>query len=117
MEFQEVLTQVREVVGGRLVYGQPYERNGTAVIPAARVRAGGGGGSGEGPDQQRGTGGGGGLDASPVGAWILEENGVRWEPAIDVVRVMRTAALLGFVGFLAVRFVFGRRAKKGDEEE
>jgi len=34
------------------VFGEPYEKNGVTVIPAARVQGGAGGGGGEGPQGQ-----------------------------------------------------------------
>ena len=38
----------------RRVYGEPYEKEGVTVIPAARVQGGAGGGTGEGPQGQGG---------------------------------------------------------------
>lgn len=39
-----ILDQVRDVVGGARVFGDPYEKNGLTLIPAFRVSGGGGGG-------------------------------------------------------------------------
>ena len=88
MEVQEVLSQVRDAVTVKRVYGEPYERNGVVVIPAARVGGGGGGGGGEGdqPDKGKGSGFGlgFGLGAAPVGAYVIRGDEVEWKPAIDV---------------------------------
>ena len=88
MEVQEVLSQVRDAVTVKRVYGDPYERNGVVVIPAARVGGGGGGGGGEGdqPDKGKGSGFGigFGLGAAPVGAYVIRGEDVEWKPAIDV---------------------------------
>jgi uncharacterized spore protein YtfJ len=89
MDIQEALSQTREAINVKRVYGEPYERNGVVVIPAATVGGAGGGGSGE--DVASGNVGGGagfGLNGRPVGAYVIEEGNVRWEPAIDVTRIV-----------------------------
>ena len=92
MEVQEVLSQVRDAVTVKRVYGEPYERNGVVVIPVARVGGGGGGGGGEGdqPDKGKGSGFGlgFGLGAAPVGAYVIRGEKVEWKPAIDVTSVI-----------------------------
>ena len=42
-------------------------------------------------------GSGFGLEARPVGAYVIEDGNVRWEPAIDVSRILAqiTLAVLG----------------------
>ena len=47
MELQELISGARDVVSVKRVYGEPYEKNGLTVIPAATVRGGGGGGMGD----------------------------------------------------------------------
>ena len=42
------------------VYGEPYEKNGVTLIPAAKMAGGGGAGGGEDPSGG-GSGGGGGF--------------------------------------------------------
>jgi uncharacterized spore protein YtfJ len=81
------------------VYGEPYERDGVVLIPAARVGGGGGGGGGEGdqPDKVKGSGFGlgFGLGAAPVGAYVIRGGKVEWKPAIDVTSlIMRLQAVL-----------------------
>ena len=57
----------------RAVFADPIERDGTTVIPVARIRWGAGGGAGSARDttagrgEGSGGGGGGGLSAEPVG--------------------------------------------------
>ena len=96
MDAAGLIQQIREAIGGRLVYAEPVERDGVAVIPAARVRAGGGGGGGwgneDGNGRGNGGGGGGGLIAVPAGAWVIQGGNVRWQPAIDPVRIAAIAA-------------------------
>jgi uncharacterized spore protein YtfJ len=48
MDVQEFLGQVGDAVTVKRVFGEPYERDGVTVIPAAVVLGGGGGGGGEG---------------------------------------------------------------------
>jgi uncharacterized spore protein YtfJ len=110
MDVQEVVAQARDAITVKRVYGEPYERNGVTVIPAANVAgaAGGGGGEGEGPEGTgSGTGTGFGLGARPVGAYVIRGDEVRWEPAIDVVRIMG----IGVLTLLAIRSIVKLFAK------
>ena len=52
MEVNDVITQARDTLTVKRVFGDPYEKNGVTVIPAARVQGGAGGGGGEGPEGQ-----------------------------------------------------------------
>lgn len=105
MSFQDTISTAQDAVTVRRVYGEPYERNGVAVIPAAEIRGGGGGGGGQDPrGGGSGSGGGFALGARPVGAYVIDGEQVRWEPAIDVTRIVLqlTFAALG-VAFLIRR--------------
>ncbi len=88
MEVKELISGARDAVSVKRVYGDPYEKNGLTVIPAATVRGGGGAGGGEKEGGESGTGGGFGLTARPTGAWIIEDGHANWKPAIDVNRVI-----------------------------
>jgi uncharacterized spore protein YtfJ len=106
MDVQETISKARDAITVKRVYGDPYERNGVTVIPAAAVGGGAGGGSGEGPEKgQTGGGGGFGLGARPVGAYVIADGNVRWEPAVDVSRIAFQAlvAILGAILLLARR--------------
>ena len=46
MEARELIEGVREALSVRQVFGEPVERDGVTVIPAATVIGGGGGGGG-----------------------------------------------------------------------
>jgi uncharacterized spore protein YtfJ len=84
-DVDELLRGARESISARRVYGEPVERDGTTVIPAASVRGGGGGGG----DNENNGGGGFGLMARPVGAYVIKPDGeVSWKPAIDVQRMV-----------------------------
>ena len=47
MSWSQLLDTVRDSMTVRRVFGDPYERDGATVIPAARVRGAGGGGGGK----------------------------------------------------------------------
>jgi uncharacterized spore protein YtfJ len=102
MDFNETIARAQDAITGRRVYGEPYERDGVVVIPAAVVNGGGGGGGGESPTSGPGGGGGFGLNARPVGAYVIEDGKVRWESAVDVNRLVWQAllAVLGVVWLL-----------------
>jgi uncharacterized spore protein YtfJ len=107
MDIQETIAAARDAITVKRVYGDPYERDGVTVIPAAAVGGGGGGGSGEGPEEgQSGGGTGFGLGARPVGAYVITEGQVRWEPAVDVSRIV-TQSLVA-VGLIALLVAWRR---------
>lgn len=105
---QDVLTVKR-------VFGEPIERDGVTIIPAASVGGGGGGGAGGGEGGgQRGSGSGGGfgVSAKPAGAFVIREGRVRWEPALDLNRTIFMGQLVAIVFFLTVRSVVKALAKQ-----
>ena len=108
MELIETISSARDALTVSRVYGEPYERDGVTVIPAATVQGGAGGGQGEG-DGQTGAGGGFALRARPVGAYVIRGEQVSWEPAIDVNRAILGGQLLGLVGLLVLRSFLRRR--------
>ena len=101
----------RDALTVKRVFGDPYEKNGVTVIPAASVRGGAGGGSGESAD---GTGGGGGfgLTARPAGAYVIRGDQVTWQPAVDVNRIVLGAQILAVAALLTVRTIAKARAKR-----
>jgi hypothetical protein len=74
MDIQEAIAKAQDAITVRRVYGEPYERDGVTLIPAAEIRgrAGGGGGSDE-SKEASGSGGGYGVNARPVGAYGSRE--------------------------------------------
>ncbi|GHH74021.1 hypothetical protein [Promicromonospora soli] len=120
---------VAESFGVRHVYGETIERDGVLVVPAARVWSSGGAGAGgpelgagpaapEGPADRAelgagaepdvpADGGGGGVGfgrmAEPAGAFVVDERGVRWVPAVNVNRIV----LGGQVAFVLAAAVVG----------
>jgi uncharacterized spore protein YtfJ len=108
MDFMETISGARDAITVRRVYGDPYERNGIAVIPAAAVQGGGGGGGGE-EDGRTGGGGGFGLRARPVGAYVIRGEEVYWESALDLNRVILGGQLLALAALLVIRSIARRR--------
>lgn len=111
MEIQELMERAYDTVTVRRVYGKPIKRDGVLVIPAAAVQGGAGlgGGTGKGAtsagEQGEGSGYGGGwaVRARPVGAFVVKDGHVTWQPAVDPSRIMAIGATVLVVGFLALR--------------
>ena len=113
MDVQHTLEQAMQTMTAKRVYGEPYERNGVAVIPAARVQGGGGGGGGEAPQGQgSGSGSGFGVNARPVGAFVITGDQVAWRPAVDVNRIILGAQLLGLAALLVARSIVRARSPR-----
>jgi uncharacterized spore protein YtfJ len=112
MDVQDVIAQARDTLTVKRVFGEPYEKDGVTVIPAARVRGGAGGGSGEDPDSRgRGSGSGFGLTARPVGAFVIRDGDLSWRPAVDVNRIILGGQVVLVVALLTVRAIVKARSK------
>jgi uncharacterized spore protein YtfJ len=108
-----MIEQARDAMTVRRVYGDPYEKNGVTVIPAARVQGGAGGGGGEGPEGQgTGTGGGFGVNARPAGAFVIHGDDVDWRPAIDVNKIIMGGQLIAAAGLLLAITVVRNRQRR-----
>lgn len=113
MDAMQTIEKARDAMTVKRVYGDPYEKNGVTVIPAARVQGGAGGGSGEGPQGQGGGSGSGfSLNAKPVGAFVIKGDEVAWRPAIDVNRVILGAQLVVLVALLVARSIVKSRSHR-----
>jgi uncharacterized spore protein YtfJ len=112
MEVQEAIAQARDTLTVKRVYGEPYEKNGVTIIPAARVQGGAGGGSGQDPQGQgTGSGAGFGVTARPVGAFVLHGDELSWRPAVDVNRIVLGGQAVLVVALLVVRAIIRSRAR------
>lgn len=112
MEVNDVITQARDTLTVKRVFGEPYEKNGVTVIPAARVQGGAGGGGGEGPEGQgKGSGSGFGLNARPAGAFLIRGDDVTWRPAVDINRIILGGQIVAIVALLTIRTIAKARAK------
>ena len=112
MDVQDVIAQARDILTVKRVFGEPYEKDGLTVIPAARVQGGAGGGSGEDPNSQgRGSGSGFGVTARPVGAFIIRDGDLNWRPAVDVNRIILGGQVVLVVALLTVRAIVKSRSR------
>lgn len=110
MNVDELLTQARDAITVKRVFGEPYEKNGLTVIPVASVRGGAGGGGGAGQDGRgEGSGGGFGVDARPAGAYVVQDGIVAWRPALDVNRVVLGGQIVVIVALLTLRSILRRK--------
>jgi uncharacterized spore protein YtfJ len=107
MTIEELFARAKNSVEARMVFAEPIEKDGITVVPAARVAVGGGGGNGSDKQGRQGEGGGLGLTARPVGAYVIANGTLRWEPAVDVNRLMTVAG-----GVLAAGLWLATRAAK-----
>ena len=108
MEPKNLISNGRDLASVRRVYGEPYEKNGVTVIPAATVTGiGGSGDSNEDRSTDSNRDRAFGLTARPSGAWIVEEGRVTWKPAVDVNRIVFGGQIIA----LAAIIVTGRILK------
>jgi uncharacterized spore protein YtfJ len=113
MTVTDIFDRARETINVRRAYGEPYEKNGVTVIPAARVSGGSGGGEGTAPEGKgEGSGGGMGVMARPVGALVIREGRVSWVPAVDVTRIVLAGQVVAIVALLTIRSVVKYRSKR-----
>jgi uncharacterized spore protein YtfJ len=125
-QLDEILADAGKTLGVRRIYGDPYEKNGVTVIPAARVMGGAGGGGGteggmtgatgattDSPAgaPATGSGVGFGMTGGPVGAFVIKGDDVRWVPAVDVNRLMLGFQVAIVIFFLVMRSISKTRAK------
>jgi uncharacterized spore protein YtfJ len=101
MNIDEMLQGARDTMTVKRVYGEPIEKDGLTLIPAAEVLGGGGGGS----DEAHNGGGGFGVSARPVGMWIIRGEDVEWEPAMDATKMALRGMLVAIVFLFVVRSV------------
>jgi len=109
MRVMDIVNEAKEAMRVSQVFGEPYEKNGITIIPAARISGGAGGGG----DQQNPQAGGAGFGVSshPVGAFVIKGSEVTWQPAIDLNRVILTGGVLGVVALLTLRAVIKAMAR------
>ncbi len=101
MNVTEMLSDARDAMTVKRVYGDPIEREGLTIVPAADVRGGGGGGS----DSENNGGGGFGLSARPVGVYIVKDGQVEWQPAVDASRLAIMGMATAIVALLVLRSI------------
>jgi uncharacterized spore protein YtfJ len=106
MSMFDLLKQASNAMAVRQVFGEPYERDGVTVIPVARVIGGGGGGADNSRDNGEhggGEGGGFGMAAAPAGVYVIQNGLVRWEPALDINRIVLGGQIVAIALLLIAR--------------
>lgn len=118
MNVEKLLKKVSQSLSVSRAFGTAYESGETMVIPVAFIAGGGGAGEGtatggspsedhvdlenedfdDDAEPTSGSGGGFGGTVMPVGAYVINDDDVRWVPAIN-------ANLLIIVGLIALRMV------------
>ena len=93
MNVAEVMGVAKDAMTVKRIYGEPYEKDGLTVIPAAVVAGGAGGGSGQDDKGQEGGGGGFGVSGRPAGAFVIKDGKVSWRPVVDPNRVVAMIGL------------------------
>ncbi|MCL3860097.1 GerW family sporulation protein [Actinotalea sp. K2] len=107
----------------RRAFGTPVQHGDVTLVPVASVAGGSGSGYGTaevGGDAARGasrgdgtgTGGGGGfgLRVHPIGVYVVQGAQVRWQPALDLGRVILGGQVVGAVAVIALSWAIrGRR--------
>ena len=110
MRVMDVINEAKSAMRASEVFGAPYEKNGITVIPAARIAGGAGGGG----DQQQPQAGGMGFGVSsrPVGAFVIKGDEVRWQPALDLNRVILMGQVVAIVALLTARAIVKASVKR-----
>jgi uncharacterized spore protein YtfJ len=120
MDVQSILSQSRDAMTVKRVFGDPIERDGVTVVPVANIAGGVGGGGGSSSEEagedgehpvSSGSGGGFGLYATPAGVYVIKGDQVRWEPALNLNRVILGGQIIAIVALLVLRSILKHRAK------
>lgn len=116
-----------DVLSVRRVFGEPYDRDGTLVIPVAMVvgSSGGAGGAGAlggatdikdtaGSASTSGSGSAAAFGAlvKPLGVYVVSERGVRWQPTIDLTRVVLGGQAVLTAAIVALSCALRRRRRR-----
>ena len=99
MDVEEMVSRSQDTATVGRVYGEAHEKDGTTVIPAARVSARGGSGAARGGEH---SGGGLRADAEPVGAFVIRDGQVEWKPVFDLSAAVRRGQLAGAIALVAL---------------
>ncbi|MGI5271273.1 spore germination protein GerW family protein [Nonomuraea sp. CA-218870] len=131
MDIMEIAEKSKDSAQVKRVFGDPVQHGDVVVIPVARIAYGGGGGMGQGEkeqgekeqgekeqgDKKRGeSGSGGGLgygvSATPAGVFVIKDGDVRWQPAVDVNRIVAGGQVVVVVLLLTLRAIMKRRRRR-----
>jgi len=116
----QTLDSARQSILGQRVFGEAYVVGDVTVIPVSVVRGGGGagGGEGQGPNdapavegsapQGSGGGAGFGINARPVGVYVVKGGEVEWQPAVNRMKAVLGGQVVAVVALLTIRKIFGK---------
>ena len=107
MNALNAISEAKDVLTVRRVYGEPYQEDGLTIIPAANITGGGGGGG----DTVGNGGAGFGVRARPAGAWVIKDGEATWRPAFDLNRTVLVGQIIAIVALLVTRSVVKSLAK------
>lgn len=110
----------------RRAFGEPVRQGDVTLIPVAKLLGGSGSGYGIGEmggqvsgggkgAESSGSGGGGafGIRVKPMGVYVVEGSTVRWQPALDLNRIILGGQIVGAFALLVLdRAVRRRRGRR-----
>ncbi|WP_280339417.1 spore germination protein GerW family protein [Nocardia neocaledoniensis] len=108
MRIDDAFRAAKDAMTVERVYAEPVERDGTTVIGVAAVSGGAGGGGSE-SKGEAGSGAGFGVGAKPVGAFVIRDGKVRWQPAVDVNRLVAVVGAVVIAALIVSARSLGRR--------
>jgi len=119
MDIMQLVERTRDLVTVKRAFGEPIAYGDVTIIPVAKILGGGCGGGGGGggdagdglPGYGSGGGGGGGFQAIPLGVFVVKDGDARWQPTVDVNRVILGGQLVAVVALFTVRAIVRSRAK------
>lgn len=111
MNVEDVVSGAEGALNLKSVYGEIYEKNGTSILPAAKVTGGAGGGEGEDEAHREGKGSGFGIRAKPTGVFVIRDDSVVWKAAFDWNRIILGAQMVAIVALVTLRSIIKARAK------
>jgi len=109
MRVMDVVNEAKGAMRVSEVFGVPYEKDGITIIPAAKISGGAGGG---GDEAQQAGGAGFGVSSRPVGAFVIKGGDVRWQPALDLNRVILMGQVVAIVALLTARAIVKAATKR-----
>ncbi|MFI9556454.1 spore germination protein GerW family protein [Nonomuraea endophytica] len=115
MDIMELVEKTKDAASVKRVFGEPIRHGDVTVIPVAKIGQGGGGGSGTsegGEHPGQGAGGGFGYGAVPAGVFVVKDGEVRWQPVVDVNRIVLGGQIVAVVLLLTIRAIVKRRRKR-----
>lgn len=108
----------------RRAFGEPVVAGDVTLVPVALVTGGSGYGAGTGSMDGRGTetvsgsstgegeGGGYGVHVRPLGTYVVSGSEVRWEPALDLLKIILGGQAVGAVAMIALACALRKRRRR-----